>query len=188
MLVLSHRFQGPPHHLRQALQGLHAADQCQGHSLFQEITSDTGRQRVAQIRSCPPLGTGCSSYGSFRDDSAAAQTARLPLCRPQELCLQLPNTPGAGCLPQPWGGWQRPSTFPARVPVANLLVYFVTSELGPAYACPQSLFTPSRDQKWLNSCHRRSELQHKIRVQSAWYFCPLGKGKLWGPGVGCRNW
>ena len=149
VLVLGHRFQGPPHHLRQALQGLHAADQCQGHSLLQEITSDTGRQRVAQISSCPPVGTGCSSYSSFRDDSAAAQTARLPLCGPQELCLQLPNAPGAGCHPQPSGGWQRPSAFPARVPVANLLVYFVTSKLGPAYTCPQSLFTPSQDQEWL---------------------------------------
>ncbi|CAI9160416.1 unnamed protein product [Rangifer tarandus platyrhynchus] len=59
-------------------EGIRAGGQCQGHSLLQEITSDTGRQRVAQISSCPPVGTGCSSHRSFRDDSAAAQTSRRP--------------------------------------------------------------------------------------------------------------
>lgn len=128
-----------------------------------------------------------SSHSSFRDDSATAQTARHPLCGPQELCLQLPNAPSAGCLPQPSGGWQRPSTLPAWVPVANFLVHFVTSESGPACACPQSLFTPSQGRGMACSCHRRSELQHKIRVQSAWHFCPLEWGvgaPDWGAGTG----
>ena len=39
--------------------------------------------------------------------------------------------------------------FPSQGPSGQLLVYFVTSKLGPAYTCPQSLFTPSQDQEWL---------------------------------------
>lgn len=161
---------------------------CQGHSLLQEITSDTGRQRVAQICSCSPVGTGCSSHSSFRDDSATAQTARHPLCGPQELCLQLPNAPSAGCLPQPSGGWQRPSALPTRVPVANFLVHFVTSELGPACACPQSLFTPSQGREWLVHAIGGQNCSIKFGFSLHGTSAPLEWGSSgapeWGAGTG----
>lgn len=51
----------------------------------------TGR-RVAQINSCPPAGTGCSSHSSFGNDSATARPPGAPLCGPHIWAISLPTS------------------------------------------------------------------------------------------------
>ena len=140
VLVLDQGFQGPPHPLCLSLQGIRATGQCQGHSLLQEITSDTGRQRVAQISSCPPVGTGCSSHSSFSDDSATAQTSRRPYVDLRDCAFSCPMPPVlAASLSHRVGGRDHPLSQPgSRWPTSGTIHHLRT---GPAYASPQSLST-----------------------------------------------
>lgn len=181
-------FKGPPHHLHPALQEPPAADQCQGHSLLQEITSDTGRQRVAQICSL-----FISGHWMFQPQQLQEMTqplprlAQAPLCGPQELCLQLP-TPQCWLPPSAIRRVAETIHSPSLGPSGQLPSTFVTVRTGPSLCLPPKSIHSLTRPGMACSCHRRSELQHKIRVQSAWHFCPLGMGSSGGPRVGCRNW